>query len=59
MKSDNPVHALRYVFAPGFDYIPARAFMDAPSEMRIKSITLPASVATIGENAFRQCTYQL
>lgn len=58
MESDNPVHALRYVFAPGFDYIPARAFMDAPSEMRIKSITLPDGLKTLKNSCFYHCHFE-
>ena len=58
MESDNPVHALRYVFAPGFDYIPARAFMDAPSEMRIKSITLPDGLKKLKNSCFYHCHFE-
>ena len=58
MESDTPVHALRYVFAPGFDYIPARAFMDAPSEMRIKSITLPDGLKTLKNSCFYHCHFE-
>ena len=58
MESDTPIHALRYVFAPGFDYIPARAFMDAPSEMRIKSITLPEGLKTLKNSCFYHCHFE-
>lgn len=58
MESDNPVHALRYVFAPGFDYIPARAFMDAPSDMLIKSITLPDGLKKLKNSCFYHCHFE-
>ncbi|MBR0299183.1 MAG: hypothetical protein IJQ93_02565, partial [Bacteroidales bacterium] len=41
-----------------FDYIPARAFMDAPSEMRIKSITLPDGLKTLKNSCFYHCHFE-
>jgi hypothetical protein len=58
MESDKPVHAVKYVFAPGFDYIPANAFMHAPSKMRIKSITLPDGLKTLKNSCFYHCHFE-
>ena len=58
MKTDKPVHALKYVFKPGVDYIPNRAFADAPSDMRIKSITLPDGLKTLKNSCFYHCHFE-
>ena len=54
MESDKPVHAMKYVFAPGIDYIPARAF----SDMRIKSISLPEGLSTLKNSCFYHCHFE-
>ena len=58
MESDKPVHAIRYVFAPGIDYIPARAFLEAPSDMRIKSISLAEGMKTLKNSCFYHCHFE-
>ena len=58
MKTDKPVHALKYVFKPGVDYVPKRAFADAPSDMRIKSITLPEGLKTLKNSCFYHCHFE-
>ena len=52
MQSDKPIHALKYVFTPGIDYIPERAFADAPSGLKIKSITLPEGLKRLKNSCF-------
>ena len=58
LQSDKPVHALKYVFAPGVDYVPDRAFMNAPSGMLIKSITLPEGLKRLKNSCFYNCHFQ-
>ena len=58
MESDKPVHAIRYVFAPGIDYIPARAFLEAPSDMRIKSISLAEGMKTLKNSCVYHCHFE-
>ena len=58
IRSDKPVHALKYVFSPGVDYIPAGAFSDAPSDMLIKSITLPDGLKKLKNNCFYHCHFE-
>ena len=58
MESDKPVHALKYVFAPGVDYILGQAFMNVPSDMRIKSITLPDGLKTLKNSCFYHCHFE-
>lgn len=58
MESDKPVHALKYVFAPGIDYIPARAFTEAPTDMRIKSISFPDGLRTLKNSCFYHCHFE-
>lgn len=57
MRSDKPIHALKYVFAPGIDYIPERAFADAPSGLKIKSITLPEGLKRLKNSCFYHCHF--
>ena len=58
MQSDKPIHALKYVFAQGVDYIPERAFADAPSSMKIKSITLPDGLKRLKNSCFYHCHFE-
>lgn len=58
IQSDKPVHALKYVFAPGIDYIPTGAFSDAPSDMLIKSITLPNGLKKLKNRCFYNCHFE-
>ena len=58
IRSDKPVHALKYVFAPGVDYIPAGAFSEAPSDMLIKSITLPDGLKKLKNSCFYHCHFE-
>ena len=58
IRSDKPVHALKYVFAPGVDYIPAGAFSEAPSDMLIKSITLPDGMKKLKNSCFYHCHFE-
>ena len=57
MRTDKPVHALKYVFTPGIDYIPERAFADAPSGLKIKSITLPEGLKRLKNSCFYHCHF--
>lgn len=57
MRTDKPVHALKYVFTPGIDYIPERAFADAPSGLKIKSITLPEGLKSLKNSCFYHCHF--
>ena len=58
MESDKPVHAMKYVFKPGVDCVPKGAFAAAPSEMRIKSISLPDGLRTLKNSCFYQCHFE-
>lgn len=57
-ESDKPVHALKYVFKPGVDCVPKGAFAAAPSDMRIKSITIPDGLKTLKNSCFYQCHFE-
>lgn len=52
-----PVHVFKYILKPGIDYIPARAFANAPSEMKIRSITLPEGLKTLKGSCFYRCHF--
>ncbi len=52
-----PVHVFKYILKPGIDYIPARAFANAPSEMKIRSITLPEGLKTLKNSCFYRCHF--
>lgn len=58
MRTDKPVHALKYVFTPGIDYIPERAFADAPSGLKIKSIILPKGLKSLKNSCFYHCHFE-
>jgi len=58
VQSEKPVHALKYVFAQGVDYIPERAFADAPSSLKIKSITLPEGLKKLKNSCFYHCYFE-
>lgn len=58
LQSDKPVHALKYIFAPGVDYIPERAFADTPSSIKIKSITLPEGLKRLKNSCFYHCHFE-
>ena len=57
MRTDKPVHALKYVFTPGIDYIPERAFANAPFGLKIKSITLPEGLKRLKNSCFYHCHF--
>ena len=52
-----PVHVFKYIFKPGIDYIPARAFANAPSDMLIRTITLPEGLKTLKNSCFYKCHF--
>ena len=52
-----PVHVFKYILKPGIDYIPVRAFANAPSEMKIRSITLPEGLKTLKGSCFYHCHF--
>ena len=54
---ETPVHVFKYILKPGIDYIPARAFANAPSKMRIMSITLPEGLKTLKNSCFYRCHF--
>ena len=54
---ETPVHVFKYILKPGIDYIPARAFANAPSEMKILSITLPEGLKTLKNSCFYKCHF--
>ena len=54
---ETPVHVFKYILKPGIDYIPARAFANAPSKMRIMSITLPEGLKTLKNSCFYHCHF--
>ena len=58
LKSDKPVHAIKYVFSPGIDYIPVGAFMHAPYDMQIKSISLPDGLKRLKNSCFYHCHFE-
>ena len=58
LRTDKPVHALKYVFAPGVDYIPERAFADMPSSIIIRSITLPEGLKRLKNSCFYHCHFE-
>ena len=57
LKPETPVHVFKYILKPGIDYIPARAFANAPSEMKIRSITLPEGLKTLKNSCFYRCHF--
>ena len=54
---ETPVHVFKYILKPGIDYIPARAFANAPSEMKILSITLPEGLKMLKNSCFYKCNF--
>ena len=54
---ETPVHVFKYILKPGIDYIPARAFANAPSEMKILSITLPEGLKMLKNSCFYKCHF--
>jgi hypothetical protein len=57
LMPETPVHVFKYILKPGIDYIPARAFANAPSEMKIRSITLPEGLKTLKNSCFYRCHF--
>lgn len=57
LKPETTVHVFKYILKPGVDYIPARAFANAPSEMKIRSITLPEGLKTLKNSCFYKCHF--
>jgi len=57
LMPETPVHVFKYILKPGIDYIPARAFANAPSEMKIRSITLPEGLKTLKNSCFYHCHF--
>ena len=57
LKPKTPVHVFKYILKPGIDYIPARAFANAPSEMKILSITLPEGLKMLKNSCFYKCHF--
>jgi hypothetical protein len=57
VQSDKTTHIVKYVFKPGVDYIPEQAFANAPSKMRIMSITLPEGMKTLKKSCFYHCHF--
>ena len=57
LMPETPVHVFKYILKPGIDYIPARAFANVPSEMKIRSITLPEGLKTLKNSCFYRCHF--
>lgn len=57
LMPETPVHVFKYILKPGIDYIPARAFANAPSVMKIRSITLPEGLKTLKNSCFYRCHF--
>lgn len=57
LNPETPIHVFKYILKPGIDYIPARAFAKAPSEMKIRSITLPEGLKALKNSCFYKCHF--
>lgn len=57
LMPETPVHVFKYILKPGIDYIPARAFANAPLVMKIRSITLPEGLKTLKNSCFYRCHF--
>ena len=57
LRPETPNHLIKYVLKPGINYIPERAFAEAPSDMRIMSITLPQGLKTMKNSCFYHCHF--
>lgn len=57
LKPETPVHVFKYILKPGIDYIPAQAFANAPSDMLIRTITLPEGLKTLKNSCFYICHF--
>ena len=57
LRPETPVHVVKYTFKPGMDYIPERAFANAPSGMQIRSITLPEGLKKLKNSCFYNCHF--
>ena len=54
---ETPVHVVKYILKPGIDYVPAGAFSHTPSDMQIRSITLPEGLKTLKNSCFYKCHF--
>lgn len=56
-RRDTPKHCIKYVFKPGIDFIPEKAFYDAPNQMTIQSITIPEGIKKLKNSCFYNCQF--
>ena len=57
LRPETPAHVVKYILKPGMDYVPERAFAEAPSDMRITSITLPGGLKKLKNSCFYKCHF--